>query len=231
MIIKKAALILTTMSLAFNCQAQSDTDTNNTLLSDELTNIAKEEGSFFYLKLGLGASSYSDQKDVSSSFSSQKIEFEKGFGLYATLGANVGEHAAVELELSRQRSNFDGLDANGGAFHVANTDYQTAMVNFIFRPNLKDMPDHLNPYIGAGFGVAKVTYTVPGTPLSDKSDTVKAKQLILGNRFDLRDDFFIETEYRYFKTDNPKVTSENGFPFEFDNSASQSLVVSYGKKF
>jgi opacity protein-like surface antigen len=228
------ALLISTCLITCNSFAQQNTQVTNSdsyTLSDELTNISTTENNYFYLKLGLGISSYSKQKDVSSIFSSQEIEFDEGFGLYTTIGAKLGKHAAIELELSRQRSKFSGVGTNGVKFTAANADYKTAMVNVLLRPDIKSLPEHINPYLGAGVGVSRISYSVPASPFSKKSDTVAARQFILGNRFDLRDDFFLDTEYRYFKTKNPKVKAQNGFPFEFDNSASQSFIVSYGKKF
>ncbi len=215
--------------LSINSQAQQD-DQSNTLLSDELTNISNEEGTAFYLKLGLGAVQFNDQTVQALGLIGQRLKFNKGFSLHATAGVEIGEHAAVELELSRQLSNISN-DDNGTDFNSAIGSYSTAMVNFIFKPNLKNVSDNINPYVGAGFGISRAKTTSPGSPLQKNTKTVSAKQYILGNRFDLRDDFFIDAEYRYFKTADPKLVSATGIPFELDNSGSQSLVVSYGKKF
>lgn len=217
--------------LAFNIQAQSNSQESNISVSDELTDISNEKGTSFYLKLGLSAVSFKNQNFVVGGLSAPGIKFEKGFGVQTTLGMDIGKHAAIELELHRQRSNFTGEDSEGKHFHSANADYKSAMVNLIFRPQLNNKPDHFNPYIGAGLGITRVNYTVPGSPFRNNGDTVSAKQYILGNRFDLRDNFFIDTEYRYFKAGMPNLESEDGVPFELDNNSSQSVVVSYGKKF
>ncbi len=215
--------------LSINSQAQQD-DQSNTLLSDELTNISNEEGTAFYLKLGLGAVKFNDQTVKGAGLTAQHIEFNKGFSLHATAGLEIGEHAAVELEFSRQLSNISN-DNTGIDFNRAIGSYSTAMVNVIFKPNLKNVSENINPYVGAGLGISRAKYTSPGKPLQKETKTVSAKQYFLGNRFELRDDFFIDAEYRYFKTGAPKLVSEGGLPFEFDNSGSQSLVVSYGKNF
>lgn len=218
-------------SLFFATSAQAqDIYQNDVDLSDELTNISNEEGTAFYLKLGLGAVQFNKQSATVSSNVVQRIKFDKGFSTHAVIGKNLGEHAAIELELSRQQTNIDE-DDSGRNFFSAIGSYNTAMINFVFRPNLNNVSDKINPYVGAGFGITRSKYTSPGAPLEKGEDTVKSKQYFLGNRFDLRDNYFIDAEYRYFKTDHPELISETNTPFEFDNSGSQSIIVSYGKNF
>jgi opacity protein-like surface antigen len=216
--------------LSFTCQAQNDNQPSQVITGNELTNISNEEGTAFYLKLGLGAVQFNDQSTKSSGLTGQRLDFKTGIGAYATAGLNIGEHAAIELELSRQLSNISS-DDQGTNFNRAIGSYNSAMVNFIFKPNLKNVPDNFNPYAGVGIGITKATYTSPGSPLQTDSDTVDAKQYILGNRFDLRDNYFIDAEYRYFKADSAQLVSETGVPFEIDNSGSKSIVVSYGRNF
>ena len=213
--------------LSMNIHAQQD-DQQIDYNADKLTNISNENGTAFYLKLGLGAVRYTTQKDAPSGVD---IKFESGFSLHATAGKNIGKHAAVELELNRQRSNFRGTGSNGVAFNHANTDYQSAMINFIFKPKITNSLGNFNPYAGAGLGLSRVSYSVPASPFSKRTDTVKAHQYFLGNTFILRDNFFIDAEYRYFKTENPQVAPQTGDAFDFDNSATQSLIISYGKNF
>lgn len=193
--------------------------------------LAVEKTPPFYFKAGLGLAKYTKQTNVSSVNAGYQIEYKNGIGFYGTFGKNIGSQFALELELHRQKADFDGIGSNNIPFNFANSDYRSLMLNIIWRPQILTESPYINPYIGVGMGKSKLGYQVPASPLSKSENTLSAKQLILGNRFDLTDNYFIDTEYRYFKTENSKVVTQNGIPLEFKNSGSHSLVVSYGRNF
>ncbi|NQZ30652.1 MAG: porin family protein [Oceanospirillaceae bacterium] len=185
----------------------------------------------YYFKMGLGVTNYSTQTNISAFSTGYEVEYEKGLGFYVVIAKNLGQHFAVELELHRQRANFSGVGTNGVAFNTANSDYRSVMVNIILRPDIETPSEYLSPYIGFGIGKTKMGYEVPASPFTKSDDNLSARQFIIGNRFNLTDNYFIDAEYRYFSTDNPQVNAQNGVPLEFEDSASQTFMLSYGRNF
>lgn len=70
------------------------------------------------------------------------------------------------------------------------------------------------PYVGVGTGVAHIRFHnvgAPGTSIND-DDTVWAYQGIAGLTYQLSDHWKADANYRYFGTERPELTADNGTP-------------------
>ena len=143
-------------------------------------------------------------------------DFDDGYGLGAAFGKRFGlagdkNRWRVEGELSYRSNDVDTHKLNGGAALAGSAGKlksSALMVNVLFDIN---EPAKVTPYLGAGLGVSKVEadgFGVSAIPnVLDDDDTVLAYQFIAGLGWDVSQKTELFTEYRYFATDDPSVTT------------------------
>ncbi|TAH36149.1 MAG: porin family protein [Alphaproteobacteria bacterium] len=154
-----------------------------------------------YGSLGLSHVTLRDS-DFSDGTDSVTVESDGGYGIMAALGYRFTNNLRAEGEIAYRHNDLDnveGIDLNGDA------KAWSFMANGYYDFNTGGV----QPYLGAGIGVARVsqdsTFTVGGfTYDSEGSDTVLAYQAIVGVAVPVATDTNIGVEYRYFGTQNPE---------------------------
>ncbi len=130
---------------------------------------------------------------------SAEAEFDGGYGIMAALGYRFNNNFRAEGEISYRHNDVDNVDgtqfsgdAKSWAF-MANGYY-----DFVTGGSIQ-------PYLGAGFGVAHEKIKGDGTAFfADGTDTVLAYQAIAGVAVPVASDTSVGFEYRYFGTQDPE---------------------------
>lgn len=185
-----------------------------------------------YIKGGISYTSSSTIKDAEFGV---EVDFDSGLGVNAAVGRNYSDQVSFELEL--QHKDLDADSISFGAFSLplsGSISYTSVMLNTIYRPDFKIKSQKINPYIGFGLGATVVSgHNINpgfGDSINDTATTA-SYQVMLGNRFNLNDGWFVDTEYRYFQTENFDVSDGFGNQAELEGNRNQSVVLSVGKAF
>lgn len=195
--------------------------------------LALADNSSYYIKGGLSYSVPETQSETNYGVSTWN--FDNGLGASLALGKHYSDKLSIELEA--QYKKFDADEVTYDSFYrvplSGDLTYTTAFVNIYYHPQPEIKSKLLNPHIGAGLGVSHVSWnklSIIGGPVSiSASDTVAALQVMLGNRFEITNSWFIDAEYRYFKTQDYNLgDSEKG---NFTDSQQDSFVLSVVKDF
>lgn len=137
------------------------------------------------------------------------ISFDDGYFFAGRLGEKLHGGWQVEGELAYRDADMDRLTLKQGFGSLngrsgsadGEINILSGMGNLIY-----NIPTHsrINPYIGAGIGLARVE-----AKFSDdtESDSVFAYQGIVGLRFNLDQDLDVVIDYRYFATADPDFDS------------------------
>ena len=165
-------------------------------------------GEGLYLRLGGGASLVDEDVFVD-------VDFDPGYMATAAVGYNwfFPESIAdlrVELEGSYR---FNDTNSLGNLALDGEAEVFGAMVNSYvdFRTTWPVVP-----YLGVGFGAARVMYEDNGagiTPPIDDNDTEFTYQVMGGFNYDLNDHMAIGVEYRYFQTEGLELWDTAGTVF------------------
>jgi OOP family OmpA-OmpF porin len=154
-------------------------------------------------------------------------ELDPGYAIGLTVGYDYGivheSHIGLRNELEfTYRNNEVDTHSTGGSPLAGPTGELTShafMANTIAYHESDSM---VKPYIGAGIGFAMVEfedYGVTAIPnVMDDDDTVFAYQGIVGAEWEVNKEVAITTDYRYFATLDPEVTT----------ATSTSTETSYG---
>lgn len=138
-------------------------------------------------------------------------------------GNPLGE-GRIELEYSRRRNPLDQVTfVEGSVPGSGSLTTDSLLVNFF---GVYHDKSRWSPYVGAGFGAAKIKadLQVTGQPLSSDAAIVFAYQLGAGCEYALTDNLSLDLGYRYFGSSRPKFSEANGRDFELDY-ASHSVVL------
>lgn len=155
-----------------------------------------------YFGAGIGLSRLNDAT-LSDSTGSIDTDFDTGLGFVASVGYTF-DSVRAELELGYRKNDIDNFSAFGVSVPASgDVTSKSGMVNvyYDFTPKAQ-----LNPFVGAGIGLAKVEVdnaAVAGINLGDADDTVFAWQLIAGIGYQVSDKAVLDLSYRYFATADP----------------------------
>jgi opacity protein-like surface antigen len=204
----KLALVLLVGSAV--CLAQAENVVNakpGAWAADAKISSAKAEletGMKPYVRVSGGVSLLADS-DWSDDFGdSGKLEYDEGYvlgiaaGLAITNSTDMG--LRLEAEFGYQENDIDtvSLDGFGSASIDGNVKIMTFMLNGYIDFRNKSF---ITPYLMAGIGAANVEGEIEG--LGSEDDTVFAGQVGAGLAFAISENVSIDTEYRYFMTDDP----------------------------
>jgi outer membrane protein OmpA-like peptidoglycan-associated protein/opacity protein-like surface antigen len=158
----------------------------------------------WYSSLGAGLNLLRDSSITGSGFGT-KGKFDDGFAVDGAIGYQLG-HLRGEGEIGYRRNDLGKLSTVGsGSGDASSFDF---MVNgyYDFIPG-----GRIDPYIGAGVGVARVDFhdigAAAGPTLLNDSDTKFAYQGIVGVRYLVAPQWDLGVEYRYFATLDPRLTT------------------------
>lgn len=190
----------------------------------------------YYFKGGLSAGS-PNQQGVSDN-PTLGFDFDNGLGFQVAAGKNFSSSFSGEIELSHQSFDFGGVYDNGALEYTASSGdltYTTLMLNAIYNPFSSNESAYLNPFIGVGAGISRVSWNnaqiVRGSATVDDSSNVAAVQIFIGNQFKLKNNWVVDLEYKYFKTKDFDLENSLGNPATITDSKVSSVVLSIGKKF
>ncbi len=157
---------------------------------------------------GLGGFNYTHEGAVNGS--GLEAEYDWGFVLGGYAGIYVKDNLRLEGELSYRTNDLD----NAGGVTSGDVDTLALMANVFFDFKLES---NIEPYLGAGLGIAEADYTISGIQYGD---TVLALQLIGGAGIEIAPATQLTLDYRLFLTDELRVGSGAGFGrVDYTNSA------------
>lgn len=166
------------------------------LISPVHADDAKSKGLYGSLNasyVNLRDATFSDGTD------SAEVESDGGFGLMAALGYKFDNNLRAEGELSFRRNSIDNVS---GTQFDGRSKAWGFMANGYYDFNTGGS---IQPYLGAGIGVAHVSVKGDGAVFfADGDDNVFAYQGIAGVAIPVAAGTSLGAEYRYFATDNPK---------------------------
>lgn len=193
---------------------------------------ADERG--WYAGGGVGGSF---MKNTETSDAGDGVEFEQeldsGWGLQGMIGYLFGNGWRAELELGyRQndldeigfKSGFGGLDGSSSSDVDGDLSAISLMANAWYS---FDFDSYFQPYVGGGFGLARVSardIDVNGVDLVDDDDLVMAYQVGAGVDFVLREGLVLDVGYRYFGTDDPQLDGNGGADYDLDYRGHTAVV-------
>jgi outer membrane protein OmpA-like peptidoglycan-associated protein len=195
--------------------------------------VQAEENWYAGIEGGLNFAEKSNLKGGNTSLLGN-ASHDDGYVLGGVLGYDFGG-VRLEGELARRHNGVDkytfsndggiGAAAGVGSLNgVTNADEGSARVTSGMMNVLIDIGKDwaITPYVGAGFGAAKVKYnnfSIGAADFVDDSDTVFAYQMIAGLSKAISKQVDISLDYRYFATDDPKVRDGLGRRVNADYSA------------
>ncbi|RMF07560.1 MAG: OmpA family protein [Alphaproteobacteria bacterium] len=182
---------------------------------------------------GLSSAEKSSLDDVSSGLRGH-AEHGTDLAIGLGLGYDLGD-LRVEGEILHLRNDVDEFafsnDGGLGAALVGVNDADSGstratagMFNLLYDI---DTGSAVTPYLGAGLGWGKVkfnNYAAAGSAILDDSDSVMAYQLIAGLRARVSQAVDLTAGYRYFGTEDPKLTDALGQSVDADFNAHVFLV-------
>ncbi len=158
---------------------------------------------------GFGGFNYTHEGSVNGS--GLEAEYDLGFVLGGYAGFYVQDNIRLEGELSYRTND---LDKVGGISIGGEAETLALMMNAFFDFKLES---NVEPYLGAGIGLADVDYTISGLRYDD---TVLAIQLVGGAGIEIAPATQLTVDYRLFVTDEIRVGSGAGFgKVDYTNSA------------
>lgn len=157
-------------------------------------------------------------------------DYDKGIGVYTSLGYAYGNNWRTELEFSYRSNDIrhtvnDGPAAGFGAWPAANingdiTSY-TVMANALYDFDFGNK--WVSPYVGVGAGVVFADASIQGTGLSgplnvNDNDVRVVGQGIAGLAFKLAENLSLDLSYRYLISEEPRFASTlRGIPGVIDH--------------
>lgn len=127
-----------------------------------------------------------------------EVSSDGGLGLLVAVGTPILERARVEAEAGWRRNDLDEASAGGLSAPIEG---DISSVSFMANAYLDLLPgSRLNPYVGAGMGLARLTADSGGLGADDESDTVFAYQAMAGLASRASERVTVFAGYRYFAT-------------------------------
>ena len=195
--------------------------------------MAAENDPWYFAIRGGAAITQDSQYESSATGLSGDADHKTGIAFGAGIGYDFGD-AALEFELVRRQntvetvtlSNAGGLGTGTGRIGVDGKTRATAgMLNLYYAPDVEFM---LKPYVGFGMGMADVDYKnhrlENGLGIADDSKMVFAYQGIAGLRYAISRAVDMTLDYRYFSTENPKLSDALGRSFKGDYDSHAFMV-------
>ena len=172
------------------------------------------------------------QQDLIIRNAGQKVSFDPGIGGNVSLGFDITDALAVELQTGASTSTIDTGGSQALAFAGNNADiYQIPLLaNVIFKAPI---PGGLTPYVGAGFGGAITELEVYQRHFyASDTDITPAYQALAGVRFTLNRHTEMGVGYRFLATtahtwfaDSPGLYTPTGPTFS--HSILATLTISF----
>ncbi|PHS79458.1 MAG: hypothetical protein COB59_01850 [Rhodospirillaceae bacterium] len=150
-----------------------------------------------------------------------KVKFDNGHMGAVFVGHDYGSNIWAEVELARRATDLKSVAGNIASGEALAT---SLMINVIYDVDV-DLP--VTPYVGIGLGVAQVKMDgaspFGGVSIND-SAVVGAFQAIVGARYALTDQVDVFGDYRYFKTADVDLSTQNGGTTSMDFSTHSGLL-------
>lgn len=186
----------------------------------------------WYVTLHTGYIIASDHDFTYSSGNRIETELSDGFLFGASAGYDLGRifdpiGIRGEFEVSFRQNDVDGHTLNGASQSGADGDVSSVayMMNAYADWHTESF---FRPYVGMGLGWATVSYNEYGTSaipnVLDYDDTVFAYQGMIGASFNVSDGVAITTDYRYFGTGDPDLTTSAGTGTETEHDTHNFAV-------
>lgn len=154
---------------------------------------------------GFGGLNYTHDGNVNGAGVDASYDYGLAVGGY--VGFFVQENVRIEAELSYRANDIDTI---GGVAVGNEVETLALMANALFDFKIESS---LEPYLGAGLGIADVDYAVV-------DDTVLAVQLIAGAGIEISPTMKMTVDYRMFITENLEIGGGLGLgDIEYVNSA------------
>lgn len=158
-----------------------------------------------------GGINLSSDADITGTGINLTTDYDGGWGLAGAVGYKYRSGLRVEGEISYRDNEADSVGSS--------TSNNGDVTSFGFMANvLYDFGNgKIVPYIGAGVGLAHVSYdgiSPVGGSVVDDSDTVFAYQAIAGLAIPLNDLVALSLDYRYFATADPDFITDSGTSVE-----------------
>ena len=175
----------------------------------------------YYLGLGGGYGYAYESELQAGGVSGLDAAFDPGAAAVAAFGFEWVDGWRFEGEVSWRRSAFDSID--NVPVDRGRADIQAAMINvyYGFRKGAT-----VNPYLGAGLGVARfvISDLAVGVATVDDSGGGMAWQGIAGVDFALSPAWTLSLDYRFFAVDEVKMTDSLQIPFKANYMASTAML-------
>jgi len=169
------------------------------LLSLLLTAFSFSAVADIYYSGNMGIVSVSDA-DLDNGTDTGEMSFDDGFAATGAVGASLGNHARLELELGYRKNNLDKFSVAGYGTVNGSGDLRTiSLMGNVYYDFLKDSV--VRPFVGAGLGAANIEADIDR--LDSEDDNVFAYQLAAGGTIAVREHLNIDIQYRYFGTQDP----------------------------
>lgn len=187
-----------------------------------------QERTGYYGALGAGVAIENESNDFEgrsafpAAFDSQ-FELDTNVAIYGAIGKYFGNGFRGEVEFATRTQQIEALAGDGLGFagfpansQIGDVSATTLMLN-AYKSFAIDAAGRLEPYIGAGFGAARVrpefdniSDGIPAVTLADMAtsnrvvvgdkDYVPAGQAMAGLTFDFTENMMIDVRYRYLQT-------------------------------
>ncbi len=168
-------------------------------LSVFLTVFSLQAVADVYYAGNMGVVAVSDS-DLDDGADSGEMSFDDGFAATGAVGAMVGSHSRIELELGYRENDLDKLSVAGSDSVDRHGDLRAiSLMGNIYYDFLTDST--FRPFVGIGLGAANVE--ADSDRIGDEDDNVFAYQLAAGGSLALSDNLNIDIQYRYFGTEDP----------------------------
>lgn len=161
-----------------------------------------------------GGGVFLNDADISGRTGLDDAEFDNGYVLGAAVGlaTDVEDPETMipiraEVEFSYQKNDLDQLNPSSGFVLVGSESGDVSIMTLMVNGYVDFKNESIvTPYLMAGVGAARVDMKLKvGAVSGDDDDTVAAFQAGAGLAFAVSKNVSIDTEYRYFLTDNPDI--------------------------
>jgi opacity protein-like surface antigen len=177
---------------------------------DTVARHPRPDGGNFYVAGTLGAG-WSPDRDLLGT-EGQFDAWAPGSVVSVALGYRLGRRWRLELDATRRRNDMQIFDTRLEETRTkgdARSDSLLANVVYRFRPDAA-----INPYLGGGFGVAKMRYDIvvasDRTPFINDKGTTHAFQVLMGFDVALTPRWTVTADYRFFFTGQVTITPGKG---------------------
>ena len=186
-----------------------------------MAGVAAAHAQTYYLGVS-GGYIYPHESEIQANgVSGLDAAFDPGAAAVAAFGFEWVDGWRFEGEVSWRRSAFDSID--NVPVDRGRADIQAAMINvyYGFRKGAT-----VNPYLGAGLGVARfvISDLAVGVATVDDSGGGMAWQGIAGVDFALSPAWTLSLDYRFFAVDEVKMTDSLQIPFKANYMASTAML-------